>query len=70
MRVCVRVCVCVCVCVRSPCEFGADLLPGLHPLLIRLHGQDVLVLQLCFGGSVAQLDGQSVFPQHLLRQAT
>lgn len=54
----------------SPCEFGAYLLPRLQSLLIRLHGQDVLLLQLSFGWTIAQLDGQGVFPQHLLGQGT
>ena len=54
----------------SPREFGADLLPRLQPLLVRLHGQDVLLLQLSFGRTVTQLDGQGVFPQHLLSQGT
>lgn len=54
----------------SPCEFGADLLPRLQSLLIGLHGQDVFLLQLSFGGTVTQLDGQRVFPQHLLGQGT
>lgn len=54
----------------SPCEFGANLLPRLQSLLIRLHGQDVFLLQLPFGRSVTQLDSKRVFPQDLLRQRT
>lgn len=54
----------------SPCEFGANLLPGLQSLLICLHGQDVFLLQLSFGRSVTQLDGKRVFAQDLLSQRT
>lgn len=54
----------------SPCEFGAYLLPRFQSLFVRLHGQDVLLLQLSLGWTVAQLNCQGVFPQHLLSQGT
>lgn len=53
---------------RSPRELGGRLLARLEPLLVRLQGQDVLLLQLPLGRTVAQLDGQRVFPQHLQGQ--
>lgn len=54
---------------RSPGQLGGRLLPRLEPLLVGLQLQDVLLLQLPLGRTVAQLDGQRVLPQHLQGQS-
>lgn len=40
-----------------PGELGADLLPQLQSLFIRLPGKDVLFFELPLGGPVAEFDG-------------
>lgn len=59
-----------CMCQQVPDQLGPDLLPDFLPFLFRRSLQDVFILQLFLGRSIAKFDGKGVPSAYLTCQST